>query len=122
MFENGETWSGDSRKERLARYIVQYYRFNPTRQIRIYRFLSQKLVMLNVIPLESHRVRYTDRQIGHNGQAFVCFDTLEGEIVRYFVDCKEDVLVCGPADRVRRQEERWGEWVGVSEVIREGKL
>lgn len=105
----------DSRKERLARYVVQHHRLEFTRQIRINPILSQKLVMLDMIPLESHGIGHPDSQIGRHRQQLVGQDPLESEVMGDLVDRQEDVLVTRPSYGIGQREELPRERVGVSE-------
>lgn len=55
------------REKGLSRYIVEHDSFHPTRQVGIDPILPEELVMLDMIPFESHRIRYTDGQISNDG-------------------------------------------------------
>lgn len=112
----------DSREKRLSRDIVQHDSFDLARQIRINPIFPQKLVMLDMIPLERHRIRNTNSDIRHHGKDLVGEDTLESEVVRDLVNGEKDVLVCGSTDDVRREEEFPAKWVCMSECVGSSEL
>lgn len=112
----------DSREKRLARDVVQHDRLPLARQIGIDPIFAQKLVVLDMIPLERHGIRHADRNVGDHRQQLVRQDPLEREVVCDFVDCQKDVLVGGAADDVRRQEELPREGIGIAEEVRRAEL
>lgn len=66
---------------------------------------------------EARRVGYADWQVGEDGEQTVRVGGLEGQVVAYFMDGEEDVLVGCRADYVCRKKERPGEEGGVAEEV-----
>ena len=112
--------SGDIRKERLACHVVQDDSFDAARQVGIDPFLAQELVVLDVIPLESHGVRHADSQVGKDSEDLVGPYRPECEVVRDFVDGKKGILVGCSSDSVRSEEELPGEGMGGAEGVCQG--
>ena len=75
------------------------------------------LVVLNVVLLECSAVGYANGQVGEDGKRLVEYDAREREVVRDLVDGKEEVLVRGASNEVRRQDEAPGEGGGVTEEV-----
>ena len=71
---------------------------------------------------ESGAVRYANGEICEDGQEAVCGGVFESEIMGYFVDSEEEVLVGGGTNDVRSQEERKGEDWSIAKALRAGDL
>ena len=77
---------------------------------------------LDVVGLEEHGVRQTNREVGEDGERPVGLDAAESEVVGDLMDCEEEVLICRRADDVRREEEGPGCRMRVTERVRSTDL
>ncbi len=137
-----DDWRDTSiRKEDLAEYIVQEDQFDVGGQVGVDSVLAQEFMMLDVIPLwhglssntcpDGHE-RRTHLERGGVGDAngkvrehrkgFVNSGAPEREVMRDFMNGKEEVVVRRAADDIRCQDEERGEWAGITEKDRYSKL
>ena len=66
--------------------------------------------------LEGGRIRYADGQVCKDSERFVRVDAFEGKVVSDLMNGQEKVVVCGPADHVREEQEPKRERMRVSQL------
>lgn len=72
--------------------------------------------------LERGRVRDADREVCEDGESLVGSDAPEREVVRDLMDGKEEIVIRGAANHVRREEENGRQGVRVSQEVRKDYL
>lgn len=112
----------ESGEKGFASDIVEHQSFKSAWKIGINTVFAQKLVMLDVVALECHGVRDTDRDVGNDGKTLVGPDRFQCEVVGDFVNGEKDVLVGCASDNVGGKEHGEGEGMVRLEIKRERQL
>lgn len=99
----GTVRGGDSREKDFSEDVVETEKLEACGEVGVDAVLAEELVVLYVVAFERDRVGDADGEVGKNGEEAVGDDAGKREVVGYFVDCEEEIVVRGSSHDVRAE-------------------